>query len=208
MGKVSAKSSKVAQKSDGNKNHYCGPGVTPGGLAQSVIVINGRGGVGKHTLIEFVAERYSVRNVSSITPIKEIATSVGWDGGKCERGRQLLADLKEAFVRYNDLPQKYVLGEYKKFKAVEQDVMFIHIREAAEIMKFRKAVPACRTILVTRDNGINGNADTSEQTMFDFDYDYIFDNSRPLEIAGPAFVKLIERIKKSRGTLPLLEVRQ
>ena len=177
-----------------------------GGPQQTVIVINGRGGVGKHSLIEFVADRYSVRNVSSITPIKGIATEVGWDGDKDEKGRQLLADLKEAFVRYNDLPFNYLLKEHKKFIAVEQDVMFVHIREASEIMKFRSEVE-CKTILVTRDIGRTDIVDTSEETMFDFDYDYIFDNSRPLEIAGAAFLKLIERIKKSgnKHTLPLLE---
>ena len=37
------------------------------------IVINGMGGVGKDTLCRFAAERYKTENISSITPIKELA---------------------------------------------------------------------------------------------------------------------------------------
>ena len=44
------------------------------------IVINGKGGVGKDTLCRFAAERYKTRNISSITPIKELAAACGWQG--------------------------------------------------------------------------------------------------------------------------------
>ncbi|MCL2755617.1 MAG: hypothetical protein FWE45_01025 [Firmicutes bacterium] len=170
----------------------------------AVIVINGRGGVGKNSLTEYVSNYFDVRNVSSITPIKNIAASHGWDCEKDEKGRQLLADLKTAFMRYNDLPFQYLLNEHKKFIAVEQDVMFVHIREAEEIAKFRAAIP-CRTVLVIRDTGRGeNNIDTSEDTMFDYKYDYIFDNSEPLEKTGPRFLKLIKEVMKSGTDLPLL----
>ena len=51
-------------------------------MKKSVVIINGKGGVGKDTLCEVVAKKYSVRNVSSITPIKEIAKIGGWQGEK------------------------------------------------------------------------------------------------------------------------------
>ena len=38
-----------------------------------VIIINGRGGVGKDTLCDFAAKHYKVENISSITPIKDLA---------------------------------------------------------------------------------------------------------------------------------------
>ena len=46
-------------------------------MRKMVFVINGRGGVGKDTLCELAAKAYSVKNVSSITPIKELAAQVG-----------------------------------------------------------------------------------------------------------------------------------
>ena len=47
-----------------------------------IVVINGRGGVGKDTLCSFVSDNYNVMNISSIDPIKEIAKTIGWDGKK------------------------------------------------------------------------------------------------------------------------------
>ena len=42
-------------------------------MNKTVLVINGAGGVGKDTLCAMAAEKFRVENISSITPIKEIA---------------------------------------------------------------------------------------------------------------------------------------
>ena len=47
-------------------------------MEKTVIVINGAGGVGKDTLCEFAEKHYKVMNISSITPIKEIAAMCGY----------------------------------------------------------------------------------------------------------------------------------
>jgi len=177
--------------------------IKTGGKKQVVIVINGSGGVGKHSLIDFASNYYEIRDTSSIVPIKKLAMDIGWEGEYDEKGRRLLVDIKQALIRYNDLPTKYVVGEYKKFKAVEQDVMFVHIREPEEIAKFRAIVP-CKTVLIVRDGAPKWNIDTEERTG-EFQYDYIFDNSQPLEKTGPKFVKLIDKIRNSKADLPLLE---
>ena len=175
-------------------------------MKKLVVVINGRSGVGKDSLIEHAANYYEVRRVSSVTPVKEAAMNVGWDGEKDEAGRRLLADLKAALVRYNDSPTKYCVGEYKKFKAVEQDIMFVHIREPEEIAKFREKVP-CKTLLVIRDAAPEFKSlNTDNEAIKEFSYDYIFDNNRPWEEAGPAFLRLIEEMRGSGDSmeLPLL----
>ena len=46
-------------------------------MKKLVMVINGRGGVGKDTLCDFAAAYFRVRNVSSITPVKELAAQCG-----------------------------------------------------------------------------------------------------------------------------------
>ena len=51
-------------------------------MEKIVIIINGLGGAGKDTLCDLVAKHYKVRNVSAITPIKNIAQKYGWNGEK------------------------------------------------------------------------------------------------------------------------------
>ena len=98
-----------------------------------VIVINGAGGVGKDTLCELAAKHFKVKNISSITPIKEIATMCGWDGQKDDKSRKFLADLKELCVQYNDNPTVWASREYKEFLAGDFEIMFVHIREPKEL---------------------------------------------------------------------------
>ena len=57
-------------------------------MKKLAIVINGAGGVGKDTLCNLAAKHLKVRNISTITPIKEIAAMAGWDGSKDDRSRK------------------------------------------------------------------------------------------------------------------------
>ena len=93
-----------------------------------VIIINGSGGVGKDTLCDIVGKHYSTMNVSSVDPIKEIASKNGWNGEKDSKSRKFLADLKKLFVDYNDLPQKYLFEKYNEFLANDNEILFVHIR--------------------------------------------------------------------------------
>ena len=61
-------------------------------MKQLAIVINGCGGVGKDTLCQMAARHYKVRNISSVTPIKELAVQCGWNGAKDNRSRKFLSD--------------------------------------------------------------------------------------------------------------------
>ena len=62
-------------------------------MNKAVIVINGAGGVGKDTICDLAAKHFKVRNISSVDPIKEIATFCGWTGVKDDRARKFLHDL-------------------------------------------------------------------------------------------------------------------
>ena len=48
-------------------------------MEKIVIIINGRGGVGKDTLCDLAAKYFKVEKISAITPIKEIAQNYGWE---------------------------------------------------------------------------------------------------------------------------------
>ena len=61
-----------------------------------VIIINGKGGAGKDTVCEITSKFFKVRNISAITPIKEIAANFGWNGEKDNKSRKFLKLFKES----------------------------------------------------------------------------------------------------------------
>ena len=162
------------------------------------IVINGSGGVGKDTLCELAAKHFRVMNVSSITPIKEIAAECGWNGEKTDAARKFLSDLKRITIDYNDFPTTWALARYEEFLTSDDEIFFLHIREGEEIAKFVKATGgAARTLLVRGGARMTkssyGNA--SDDAVEDYSYDYYFVNDKSLEIAEAEFVELLGRIK-------------
>lgn len=165
-------------------------------LRKIAFVINGKGGSGKDTLLNLLSKHYEVRNVSTITPIKEIATFGGWDGTKTDKDRKFLSDLKKLFTDYNDLPNTYAVSEYKKFKQNPiEEFFFVHIREPENIKKFVKSIDGdCLTLLIRggKSQGSYGNA--SDDEVENYDYDYVFENTKPLEEIDMEFLKFIKKI--------------
>jgi len=159
-----------------------------------VIIINGIGGAGKDTLCEYIATHFETINVSSITPIKEIAGNYGWNGEKNEVSRKFLADLKKVFTDFNDLPTKYLMDEYDKFINGTAMIFFAHIREASEIEKFKRQITTpCVTLLIRRsENKSWGNE--SDDDVENYAYDYYFDNDKALEETQKEFHALISSI--------------
>ena len=84
-------------------------------MDKKIIVINGTGGSGKDTFISYCENYTKVFNFSSIDIIKEIASTMGWNGGKTEKDRKFLADLKALATDYNDLPYNCVKGAINEF---------------------------------------------------------------------------------------------
>lgn len=173
-------------------------------MKKLVMVINGRGGVGKDTLCDFAAAYFRVRNVSSITPVKELAAQCGWAGEKTDRARKFLSDLKALLIAYNDYPTRWAAEQYRAFLAGEEEIMFLHIREGAEIAKFVAATGGrARTLLVrpgrrAADHGAAfGNA--SDDEVENYAYDYYYTNDLPLAEAGRSFVSFLADIYERDG---------
>lgn len=152
-------------------------------MDKRVIIVNGRGGVGKDTICALAGQYYKTRNISSITPIVEIAKFAGWDGQKTPAARLLLSRLKEAFTEFNDLSFAYCMRQYAQFLAGDEQVLFVHIREPDEIERFRRAVGKnCHTLLVRRraveaEGALGNRADDGVQA---YRYNYYFDNDGAL----------------------------
>ncbi|MCL2718903.1 MAG: AAA family ATPase [Lachnospiraceae bacterium] len=158
------------------------------------IIINGVGGAGKDTLCDYISTHFETINVSSITPIKDIARNYGWDGEKDEVSRKFLADLKKTFIDFNDLPTEYLVDEYEKFIDSSAEIFFAHIREAAEIDKFKARVKIpCVTLLIRREENKSwGNC--SDDDVEKYAYDYYFENVKALKETQKEFCALICKI--------------
>lgn len=143
-------------------------------MNKQIYIINGSGGAGKDTVCAIAAEKYAVHNVSSITPIAEIARHAGWDGKKTPEARRLLAQLKEVFTQYNDLSFRYCIKQLSAFRASSAQILFVHIREPKEIARFCAAAgEECRTLLVRRPSlearGPLGNHADDEVNAYPYD---------------------------------------
>ena len=170
-------------------------------MKKLAIVINGRGGVGKDTLCDVAATRYRVMNVSSITPVKEIAALCGWQGEKTDRARRFLSDLKALLIDYNDYPTVWAKARYEEFMASDAQIMFMHIREGEEITKFVRATDGmAKTLLVRpgkRDEGRAVYGNVSDDCVEQYAYDFYYVNDLPLEEAEADFVAFLSEIYNS-----------
>ena len=169
-------------------------------MKKLVLVINGCGGVGKDTLCDMAARHYRVRNVSSVTPIKQLAAECGWNGEKDDRARKFLSDLKALTAAYNDFPTKWLCRQYETFLQNDEELMFVHIREGAEIDKFVSLTGGnAKTLLIRggermRQKCETGYGNASDDQVENYSYDYYFVNDKPLEETEASFLSFIESI--------------
>ncbi|MBQ7315380.1 MAG: hypothetical protein IJW83_05190 [Clostridia bacterium] len=171
-------------------------------MKKLAIVINGCGGVGKDTLCQLAAKHFSVQNISSVTPIKELASMCGWNGSKDRRSRKFLSDLKRLCARYNDYPNRWVCERYQAFLASEDEILFVHIREGQEIEKFVKSTDGrAKTLLIrggerfVRRTKSYGNA--SDDDVENYPYDYFYTNDKTLPEAEMEFCALLSEMLAS-----------
>ena len=167
-----------------------------------VVIINGRSGVGKATLVGIASEQFMTRDVSSIERVKKIARDVGWNGVKDLPGRQLLSDLKQALVTYDDSPHKDLIEEFKKFMTGGEQLMFVHIREPKEIQKFVSEIKGkgakVVTLLVKRKKAYKVNLMQDEE-LEKFAYDLVFDNDKTIKDSGTEFCRLLHGVLDSKN---------
>lgn len=170
-------------------------------MEKIVIIINGRGGVGKDTLCEFASKSFKIQNISAITPIKNIAIEYGWRGEKDAKSRKFLSDLKRVFIEYNDLPTKYLYQKYEEFMKSMDQILFMHIREIGEIEKIKNKIKTpCLTLLVDRE--VRSNAEwgnDSDDQVDQYTYDFYYDNNKTLEKTEEDFITLINDMLNFEG---------
>ena len=149
---------------------------------KKIVIINGSGGVGKDTFVEFCSEFAKVKNISSVDKVKEAAKIlVGWDGTKDDKTRKLLVDLKQLSIDFNDYPVTYIKNEADEFlKNDDQDIMFIHIREISEIEKVKSIINA-ETLLITSTRVEKITSNSADANVDKYIYDCYIKNDGTLE---------------------------
>ena len=165
-------------------------------MKKKIIVINGKGGSGKDTLISNFPELY--QNVSSIDPVKEIALFLGWDGEKDEKGRRFLAELKAAADHYSDYLNRYLMQAADAFLRSDKEYLFVHIRESSNIYNFKTAVlekypDICiKTVLVKAIWSVNPLGNKADDLVDNYPYDLIYFNQGNIEESSAKFHKAIK----------------
>lgn len=182
-----------------------------------IIVINGKGGIGKDTLIDALknaAPHYiHVANVSSITPIVQAADSTGIvkQENKTNAYRKLLSDMKAAIDEYyraeegvaytTDYLNKKIIqwARLCEFGKASHHVLFVHIREPEMIKEFLKSNPDAKTLLVTSDRAQDSYGNPSDEGVNAFSYNYIFEANSTKEEEAQKFCSFIENILKEEN---------
>ena len=156
-------------------------------MEKQIFIINGTAGVGKDAFVnaveialESINKDYWVENYSSVTRVKEIAKSCGWNSEvKTEKDRKFLSDLKLLLTEYNDLPFKdlgYVVDGFLHDGFENSKMLFLHIREPKEVTKAANAFNA-KTILVKRDSVTHITSNMADENVFNYNYDIIIENN-------------------------------
>lgn len=152
-------------------------------MKKLVIVINGTGTSGKDSIIEELAEDFSLMNESSIDPIKVLGEIVGTERRKDPKTRKFLSDMKRVCEEYNSYTTNYLLQKVEDFQNNNKQLLFVHIREGEQIDKFKnQCMLPCKTVLVKRQ-GVGSWGNDSDDNVDDYDYDYQLFNESICESA-------------------------
>ena len=184
-----------------------------------VVIINGKPQSGKDTFCKYAQgycdddEYANTLIISSVDPLKEMLTQLGWDGTKTDKIRDMLMDMKQLWVQNQDGPTMFLFNnilEFHKACTGEDNIVFVHIREPEEIKKLVNALTGFESmgidvisLLVIREGGENTPNQPAETRRSDdealinsYEYDVTINNDEDLiklqELAAEFVDKLLE----------------
>ena len=184
-----------------------------------VVIINGKPQSGKDTFCKYAQgycdddESANTLIISSVDPLKEMLTQLGWDGTKTDKIRDMLMDMKQLWAQNQDGPTMFLFNnilEFHKACTGEDNIVFVHIREPEEIKKLVNALTGFESmgidvisLLIIRGSGEdtpNQPAETrrsdDEALINNYEYDVTINNDEDLiklqELAAEFVDKLLE----------------
>lgn len=150
-------------------------------MKKQIFITNGMARCGKDTFAVFLNEIIPTLKYSSIDKVKEIAKLCGWNGGKSEKDRKFLSDLKLLTTDYSNMPFEAIKEKVDEFLVCDEfPVLLIDIREPEEIQKAKNVFNA-KTILIENNRVKFINSNMADANVFNYTYDYIVQNNGTLE---------------------------
>ena len=183
-------------------------------MKKAIVVINGKGGIGKDTLINALARAdVMVYNASSIDPIKDMCEGLNKKGVKDLAYRNLLSKVKQAVDYYYETENIISYTTEYLIKAMslwhtqtdihtpEYSVMFVHIREPENIAKFIKEATKklyawndedtiLTSLLVESERSLEVYGNSSDDGVEDFDYEHIYESKNGINEDAECFRKM------------------
>ena len=170
-----------------------------------VIIVNGRGGVGKDSFVNFFTEtagKQYVLNISTVDYIKDVARELGWRGDKDNLSRKFLSDLKDMATYWADKPFQDVLkrteifyNELQAYGVEDNGFVFIHCREPKEIQRIKESFPYLVFTLLIRRAGDKNYGNHADDEVENYNYDFYIDNNSSLTDLSAAAQKFYNHIK-------------
>lgn len=164
-------------------------------MNKHIVIINGSGRAGKDSFVHAAAKFAYVMNFSSVDKIKKAAKVLGWDGGKSEKDRKFLSDMKDLSTAYNDCPFQSMREKVSEFYNSEADILFLHIREPEEIERAKKEFNA-HTLLIIRNSVEHVKSNHADANVFCYDYDFTVLNDGDLTDLAIRARRFVEELKE------------
>ena len=172
-----------------------------------VIIISGSAKNGKDNFVKFFMDHYEFKTVnwSTIDKVKKIAKkNFGWDNKKTNEARKFLAEIKKAWVNYNNGPFIHMSNKIDNhFEKLDENdknnmIYFVHCREPYEIQKFKdKYKENCHTVLLKRDDREVPDND-ADRNVGNYNYDKVIQNNGnkiDLQLEAVKYVDEIKNLK-------------
>ena len=147
---------------------------------KKIFIVNGKPRAGKDTFAELLGKHCRVFKYSSVDKVKQIAAKCGWDGGKMDKDRRFLAELKRITTEYNDMSYDDVAEKVAYFLKTDFfDVMLIDIREPEEIERAIEGFGA-EAIFIESKHAQTVITNQADKNVENFEYDHIVKNNGSL----------------------------
>lgn len=147
-----------------------------------ILIVNGKPRAGKDTFASLLNQYASVYKYSIIDKVKAIAIDCGWTGGKTERDRKFLSDLKMLTTEYSDMSFNDILEKIGEFydDKIKEDILIIDMRESDDIERLMELCDVT-TVFIENDNVPDVISNEADANVYDFNYDYYISNNGTIE---------------------------
>lgn len=144
------------------------------------IILNSSGGQGKGAFVNACSKYIKTYYTSIVDPTKDFATC--WYGGKTEKDRKFLAEMKSLLDNYCDYNYRLLMKKVRAFPIQGDNIVFIDMREKKDIDRFmNEPYKHKMKVLIRRDSVKDIKSNHADANVYDINYDYIIENNGTLE---------------------------